>query len=110
MKDRDIKFGKNTIMWNQIALRLRAEGSNTDRILSLVDYLNLNAWDKNSKPLHDLSYLGRSLIKLQALGVIQTDFISTLGTTSLNNINRIHITVTGQEILKYIARTQEEEK
>lgn len=48
------------------------------------------------------SFIARSIIKLQSLGVLQYDFITTLGNTSPNNIDRFHITFFGQKILEYI--------
>jgi hypothetical protein len=49
-----------------------------------------------------LSYIPRSIIKLQSLGVLQYDFITTLGTSSPTYIDRFHITFFGQKILEYI--------
>ena len=48
------------------------------------------------------SFIARSIIKLQSLGVLQYDFITTLGNTSSNNIDRFHITFFGQKVLEYI--------
>lgn len=48
------------------------------------------------------SYIARSIIKLQSLGVLQCDFITTLGTSSINHIDRFHITFFGQKLLEYI--------
>jgi len=105
--DRNIKYGKNTIKWDKIALRVRKDGEEFEKVLSLSDYLNMEAYDNEQTQLFDYSYIGRSIIKLQSLGVIQTDFTTTLGTSSYNNIDRIHITIVGQEIINYISKAQE---
>ena len=106
MRDRDINFRNNTIKWSDFAVQVSTDGDIEKRVLGLVEYLNRKSYDDNSKPIFYLSFLGRSIVKLQSLGVIQTDFVNTLGTISLNNIDRIHITVTGQEILKYIKQLE----
>lgn len=48
------------------------------------------------------AFIARSLIKLQSLGALQFDFITTAGNTSPNFIDRFHITFFGQSLLEYI--------
>lgn len=50
----------------------------------------------------DFAYLAKSIIKLQNLGVLQCDFVPTIGTSSLNHIDRFYITFFGQKLLEYI--------
>ncbi|MBQ7668929.1 MAG: hypothetical protein IJS47_06345 [Clostridia bacterium] len=54
----------------------------------------------SGKSTFDIMYLGLSIIKLERLGILQTEFLLTLGTSSPNNIDRIHITLLGQKILE----------
>lgn len=50
----------------------------------------------------DFAYLAKSIIKMQNLSVLQCDFKTTLGTLSINDIDRFHITFFGQKLLDYI--------
>jgi len=102
MQDRDIKFATNTIMWNEIAIQISKGETDFKQVLSLVEYMNLEVFDEQEFPIYDYAYIGRSIVKLQGLGVIQTDFIPRFGTTSTNDIDRIHITLAGQKVLKYL--------
>jgi len=56
-----------------------------------------------------LSYIARSIIKLQSLGVLQCDFVTTSGTTSPNYIDRFHVTFFGQKLLEYIDTQEQKE-
>ena len=99
--NKNTTFGKHTIMWDDIAHKY-PDDDEYGFPVSLEAYLNCGVVDDDDNPLYDLSFFGRSILKLQGLGVLQTDFKTTMGTSSINNLDRIHITLTGQEILKYI--------
>ena len=64
--------------------------------------LNRLGKDENGEEVYDWAYLIRSMLKFQSNGVIQLEFISSLGTISQNNIDRFHITLFGQKLLEYI--------
>lgn len=57
--------------------------------------------DKKEK-VYDWAYISRAMVKMQNLGILQLDFISSLGTVSQFNINRLHVTIFGQKLLEYI--------
>ena len=48
------------------------------------------------------AYLGKSFIKLQNLGILELDYINTTGNINSLNVERFHITLFGNELLKYI--------
>ena len=48
------------------------------------------------------AYIVRSFVKLNNLGVIVSDYTTTVGTTSNLNIDRFHITLFGELILEYV--------
>ena len=50
------------------------------------------------------------MLKFQSNGVVQLEFVSSLGTISQNNINRFHITLFGQKLLEYIEIDNDPEK
>ncbi|KPU46022.1 hypothetical protein OXPF_05020 [Oxobacter pfennigii] len=52
------------------------------------------------------TYMAKSILKLESLGVLQLDFMMTTGTSSPNNIERFHITLFGQKILGYIKEVE----
>lgn len=68
--------------------------------------LKFKARDKNGQFYGDeidyLAHLGKSIVKLQNLSVLQCDYHTTLGTTSPSNIERFHITLFGKKLLEYI--------
>ena len=52
---------------------------------------------------YDFSFLGRSLLKLQSLGVFDLAFKMYVGSSSLTDIENVSITQFGNEILKHVA-------
>lgn len=48
------------------------------------------------------AYIGKSFIKLQNLGILELDYINTTGNINSLNVERFHITLFGNELLKYI--------
>ena len=59
------------------------------------------AGESNSEII-EFAFLAKSIIKMQSLSVLQCDVKSTLGTMSINDIDRFHITFFGQKLLDYI--------
>jgi uncharacterized protein YutE (UPF0331/DUF86 family) len=58
---------------------------------------------ENGEYSYEFSYLGRSLLKLQSLGVFDLYFKMYLGSSSVTDVEFITITQFGNEILKHIA-------
>lgn len=48
------------------------------------------------------AYIGRAFIKLQNLGILELDYINTTGNINSLNVERFHISLFGNELLKYI--------
>lgn len=104
MHDRSYFHGeKNTIFWRDFTKAL----SLGENVPDMSIFLNRTFAQKTSDgtfkdEIIDFAYIARSIIKLQNLGVLQCDSIPTMGTTSLNHIERFHITFFGQKLLEYI--------
>lgn len=58
--------------------------------------------DEEGNKSKDWAYLGKSFIKLQNLGILELDYINTTGNINSLNVERFHITLFGNELLKYI--------
>ena len=58
--------------------------------------------DKEGKKPKKWAYIGKSFVKLQNLGILELDYINTIGNISSLNVERFHITLFGNELLKYI--------
>jgi len=54
--------------------------------------------ERNEKSM-EWAYYTKSFIKLERLGVIQMDYVSTIGTINSLNIDRFHITLFGELLL-----------
>lgn len=96
--DRNIQFGQNTIFWVDFAQYLGLSKNVADPGRLLNSYCS----DKDGNTIADWAYLVRSLTKLQSLGVLVSEINLTLGTTSLSNIDRFHLTFFGQKIITYL--------
>lgn len=97
--DRNVQFAQNTIFWVDFAQYLGLSKNVTDPGV----LLNLYCSDKNGNTIVDWAYMIRSLTKLQNLGVLVCEIKVTIGTSSLSNIDRFHLTFFGQKILSYLA-------
>ena len=96
----------NTIFWKDFAELLPIGKPVTD--FSML--LNLKAQKRDEsgevkEEYIDFACLARSIIKMQSLGVLQCDFVTTIGTCSTNYIDRFHITIFGEKLLEYIEAT-----
>ena len=58
--------------------------------------------DEQSNKSKEWAYIGKSIIKLQNLGILELDYINTPGNINSLNVERFHITLFGVELLKYI--------
>lgn len=58
--------------------------------------------DEEGNKSKEWAYLGKSFIKLQNLGILELDYINTTGNINSLNVERFHITLFGNELLKYI--------
>lgn len=58
--------------------------------------------DEECNKSKEWAYLGKSFIKLQNLGILELDYINTTGNINSLNVERFHITLFGNELLKYI--------
>lgn len=84
--------------WEEFAEYLGHKGK------KLSDALTEGAYKlENGEYSYEFSYLGRSLLKLQSLGVFDLPFKMYLGSSSAADIEFITITQFGNEILKHIA-------
>lgn len=96
-KDRNVIYGKNTVFWKDFSAYFQLLNVND---MGLI--MNELGKDENGEESYKWTYLIRSMIKLQSIGVVQLEFISSLGTISQNNIDRFNITLFGQKLLEYI--------
>jgi len=104
MHDRSIVYPEGkTIFWKEFAssIGLPQNVSYMGHLLN-KSLTRINEEGEHLGEVMDYAYVARSIMKLQSLGVLQCDIIMTLGTTSLNNIDRFHITFFGQKLLEYI--------
>lgn len=95
--DRNVIYDENTIFWKDIMESFCLIGAD-----DMGRLLNQAGKKANGEEALDWAYLIRSVIKLHSLGVLQVEFVSTLGVVSQNNIERIHITLFGQRLLEFI--------
>lgn len=58
--------------------------------------------DEEGNKSKEWAYIGKSFIKLQNLGILELDYINTTGNINSLNVERFHITLFGNELLKYI--------
>lgn len=95
-QDRNIDIGTKTIFWKDFMKTYEVN------IPEMGLALLYEGTDKNNQPTIFWAYVIRSIIKLESLGLISLDNIATLGTTNSLNIDRFHISVFGELLLKYI--------
>ena len=96
--DRNVIYGENTIFWKDFTDFFQLKNANDMGLL-----LNEPGEDEEGSEVCVWAYMIRSLLKFQSNGVVQLEFVTSLGTISQNNIDRFHITLFGQNILKYIS-------
>ena len=103
-RDRSYFYGENnTIFWNDFVKIFSLSDAITDMGILLNRKLTKrNKTGEVDSEIIDFAYLAKSIIKMQNLSVLQCDFKTTLGTLSINDIDRFHITFFGQKLLDYI--------
>ena len=94
--DRGMFFEKNTIFWSDFK-----EYYNII-VNELGTLLMMKGKDENNNDNDDLAYIAKSILKLQGAGLLELDFIDTIGNSNMLNIDRFHVTLIGQKILEYI--------
>lgn len=86
----------NTIFWKDFEKYYELQSGEMGFIL-----LEQTIDEKGNKS-KEWAYIGKSIIKLQNLGIIELDYINTTGNINSLNVERFHITLFGNEMLKYI--------
>lgn len=95
-QDRNLDIGTKTIFWKDFMKTYEVN------IPEMGLALLYEGTDENNQPTIFWAYVISSFIKLESLGLISLDNIATLGTTNSLNIDRFHISVFGELLLKYI--------
>lgn len=104
-RERNYHFPRSTIMWEDFCnLKLPESFGNRTMQFEGLMLINFDATSFESTTVSPeyFNFLGYSLIKMQRLGIIMTEFITTLGTVNPSNINRFHITGFGHLLLGYV--------
>ena len=104
MTDRNIIHDNgNTIFWNEFSCFLRLP-NNTG-----IDYLMNRRLNSNSldgfviaEDIDEGKIIARAILKLNSLGVLETEHSTRPGTASAYDIDRFHITFFGRKILDYL--------
>lgn len=99
-RDRQIIFDERTIFWEDFISFLDIR--NVKSKISLDIILNSTFNSSRGDIVYDFAFMGKSFIKLQRLGVLSMDFVTTYGTSSQNNVNRFHLSLFGEKLLTYI--------
>ena len=86
----------NTIFWRDFEKYYELQAGEMGFIL-LGQTTNEEGNESN-----EWAYIGKSFIKLQNLGLLELDYINTTGNINSLNVERFHITLFGNELLKYI--------
>lgn len=95
--DRDIRIGNKTIFWKDFSKYYNID-------VGEMGYMILDKGiNEKGETTMSWAYYVRSFIKLDRLGVLQLDYYSTLGTVNSLNIERFHLTLFGEKLLKYIS-------
>lgn len=98
--DRNVIYGENTVFWKDFTQFFHLKNANDMGVV-----LNTFGESGEGKETYIWASLVRSMLKFQSKGVIQMEFITSLGTISQNNIDRFHITLFGQKLLEYISKS-----
>lgn len=101
--DRDPRYNTDTIFWKDFAEMFHV------KVTEMGLMLLRQGIDENGKLTMDWAFFVRSFIKLEKLGLIQMDYINTVGTINSLNIDRFHLTLFGQKLLYYIDKNGFEE-
>ena len=94
--DRGMFFEKNTIFWKDFKKYYNLIVNELGTMLMMYGY------DEQHNRIDYWVYIVKSFLKLQSMGLLELDFIDTIGNSNMLNIDRFHVTLVGQEVLKYI--------
>lgn len=94
--DRNIRCENKTIFWLDFCKTFDLE--TPEMGIALI----YKAKEDDGSETMNWAYIVRSFVKLNNLGVIVSDYTTTVGTTSNLNIDRFHITLFGELILEYV--------
>lgn len=86
----------NTIFWKDFEKYYELQASEMGFVLLE------QTTDEEGNKSKEWAYIGKSFIKLQNLGILELDYINTTGNINSLNVERFHITLFGNELLKYI--------
>lgn len=92
--EKNERFGEYTIFWQDFAETLGLNADINISKLLLFDYYNSD--------YSNWTYMARSFIKLEQLGVLEMEVATTLGTINSLNIDRFHLTNYCLAILSYL--------
>ena len=103
-RDRSYFYGENnTIFWEDFVKIFPIRDTITDMGIFLNrKFVKKGEAGESNSEIIEFAFLAKSIIKMQSLSVLQCDVKSTLGTMSINDIDRFHITFFGQKLLDYI--------
>ena len=94
--ERDMRIGTKTIFWKDFSNHYKV---NVEEMGYMI--LEKGTNEKGERTMNWAHY-ARSFIKLDRLGIIQLEYLNTIGTLNSMNIDRFHITLFGVELMKYI--------
>lgn len=94
--DRNIRCENKTIFWLDFCKTFDLE--TPEMGIALI----YKAKEDDGSETMNWAYIVRSFVKLNNLGIIVSDYTTTVGTTSNLNIDRFHITLFGELILEYV--------
>lgn len=94
--DRNLRIEDKTIFWKDFikTFNLEVQEMGLPLLFETID-------EKNNTSM-DWAYIIRSFIKLESLGILNFDYLTTLGTSNNLNIDRFHISIFGEILLEYI--------
>lgn len=103
MRDRNVIYEGKTILWKDFCHYLNM-GKSLENISCILSQKVCVQREDNGEVIETemFSYLGLSMIKLIRLGFIQADYYTRMGTSGSNDIERFHITLLGEEVMKDI--------
>ena len=96
-ENRNIFLKDNTIFWEDFSETYDLYSSEMGFPL-LIETEDEHSEQKSIK----WAFLIRSFIKLERLGILQMDYITTVGTINPLNVERFHLSLFGKKLLEYV--------
>lgn len=97
---RNIVYGKHTVLWEDFG-DLVVDGENNPILLKAYMALNTDVKKDKQKDVGPALEVV-SIIKMEKLGIIETEYEPLSGSTTLLNYTRFHVTLLGQKLFNYI--------